>query len=283
MQVKVVIGTIAFMLTMIILGFAALREPTRLQEFSEAFEGRSIETGAKLFANNCATCHGVNGRAEECYDAGGNSIGCQGFPLNYSGLLCGDKPQRMVTLSWNGSKEAFIEQTIASGRLGTVMPTWSSEFGGPMRGDQIENLSAFVLNWESEELCAVPVVTYDWPESVDDFLAEFEGDPAQGEEVFLRGAYVCASCHGNPDGSVPAAVGPNLSQIGTTAATRIDGYSAPQYIYESVLHPNAYVVEQCPNNPCAPNVMPQDFAVRMSANSQDLADIISYLLQFNGE
>ena len=81
MQVKIVIGTIAFMLTMIILGFAALREPARLQEFQHAFEGRSIENGARLFSNNCATCHGVNGKAEECYDAGGNVIGCQGLPL----------------------------------------------------------------------------------------------------------------------------------------------------------------------------------------------------------
>ena len=36
------------MLTMMIMGFAALREPARLEEFSHAFEGRSIENGARL-------------------------------------------------------------------------------------------------------------------------------------------------------------------------------------------------------------------------------------------
>ena len=67
MQVKVVIGTIAFMLTMIVLGYAALREPERLAAFTEAREGRTIETGANIYINNCASCHGNEGKAEELY------------------------------------------------------------------------------------------------------------------------------------------------------------------------------------------------------------------------
>ena len=50
MQVKVVIGTIAFMLTMIILGYAALREPERLEHFTGARDGRTIETGANILS-----------------------------------------------------------------------------------------------------------------------------------------------------------------------------------------------------------------------------------------
>ncbi|VAW39459.1 hypothetical protein MNBD_CHLOROFLEXI01-2240, partial [hydrothermal vent metagenome] len=76
MQVKVVIGTIAFMLTMIILGYAALREPERMEAFTGAREGRTIETGAKLYISNCASCHGVEAQAEVCEDASGNSIAC---------------------------------------------------------------------------------------------------------------------------------------------------------------------------------------------------------------
>jgi mono/diheme cytochrome c family protein len=280
MQVKVVIGTIAFMLTMIILGFAALREPTRLQEFTDAFEGRAIENGARLFDSNCATCHGVSGAAEECYDAGGNSIGCQGLPLNSASLLCGDKSQRMSALGWEGSKEAFVEQTVAAGRLGTVMPTWSASFGGPMREDQVKDVAAYVLNWESVELCSAPVVTFDWPDSVDDFLAEFsDGDATNGEALFVA-PYGCSGCHGIPDGTIPAAVGPDLSQIAETGATRIDGYSAAQYVYESILYPNDFVAEECPNAPCAsPSAMQAtNFASRMGATPEDLADLMAYLL-----
>lgn len=49
MQVKVAIGTIALMLTMVILGYSVLREPTRLEHFAAAELGRSIETGANLY------------------------------------------------------------------------------------------------------------------------------------------------------------------------------------------------------------------------------------------
>jgi mono/diheme cytochrome c family protein len=282
MQTRIVIGTIAFMLTMIILGFAALREPARLEGFTLAFEGRTIESGARLFQDSCATCHGVNGKAEECYDASGNTIGCQGLPLNNAALLCEDKSQRMIALGWEGTKQAFIEQTVASGRVGTVMPTWSATFGGPMREDQVQDVSAFVLNWESDAICGAPIVTFDWLDSVDDFLADFpDGDVANGEALYVA-PYGCSACHGSADGSIPAAVGPDLSQIAETGGARIDGYSAAQYIYESILEPNAFIAEECPNGqPCiSPSAMHgTNFPGRMAANPQDMADILTFLLQ----
>lgn len=279
MQVKVVIGTIAFMLTMMILGFAALREPARLEAFTDAFNGRSIETGARLYDDNCATCHGTSGKAEECFDVGGNETACQGLPLNSALLLCEDKSQRMIGLGWEGTKRAFVETTVAAGRVGSVMPTWSADFGGPMRADQIQDVASYVLNWESSELCAVPVVMYDWPESVDDFLTEFpDGDGSRGEELFLRSSYICTSCHGNPDGSIPAVVGPDLSEIADVGATRVEGHSAAQYVYESILDPTAFTAPECPNGPCPEAGMPDIFTASMGASPQDLADILSYLL-----
>ena len=282
MQVKVVIGTIAFMLTMMIMGFAALREPTRLEEYSNAYEGRSIETGAKIFANNCTTCHGIEGKAEACYNAAGEQIGCQGLPLNSTSLLCGDtadRTPRMSAMNWSGTKEAYIHSVVAAGRAGTAMPTWSAQFGGPMRDDEVANVVSFVLNWESEELCSAPVVTFDWPATADDFLTDFpDRDAANGTDLFVT--YGCSGCHGSPDGSIPANVGPDLSNIAEEGATRIDGYSAADYVYESILDPHAYIAEECPNGPCAgpPSTMPADFAARMGASPQDLADIMAYLL-----
>ncbi|MCA9872433.1 MAG: c-type cytochrome [Anaerolineales bacterium] len=280
MQVKVAIGTIALMITMVIFGYSALREPARLEQFTRAEMGRSIETGAELFASNCSNCHGVNGKAEECYDQGtGEQIGCQGLPLNYQPLLCGDTSDRMVAMNWQGTKHAFIQSTISSGRPGTVMPTWSDQFGGPMRPDQIRNLANFVLNWETEELCSGPVVTFEWPETVQDFVAQFpEGDAESGKALFVT--YGCSGCHGVPDEGVPPAVGPDLSNISETGATRVEGQTAEQYVYHSILYPSDFIAPECPTGPCSgpPSAMPANFPQRMATNPQDLRDILTYLL-----
>lgn len=280
MQVKIIIGTVAFMLAMMVFGYAALREPARLERFTLAREGRQVEAGAYLYFNNCASCHGENGRGEECYDAAtGEAIGCIGLPLNYAPLLCNDVSQRMEAMNWQGSKEAFIQATVASGRYGTQMPTWSQQFGGPFREDQVVDVTRFVLNWQTEELCSAPIITFDWPEDVTEFVAEFpEGDAANGEALYLT--YGCAGCHGDPLGDASsAAVGPWLGDIAEVGATRIDGYTAEQYVYESILNPNAYIVPECPTGPCtSPSAMPNNFPLRMGENPQDMTDMLTFLL-----
>lgn len=282
MQIKIIIGTIAFMMTMMIVGFAALREPGRMERFTGAEHGRSIEEGAELFAGNCATCHGVDGTAQECYDAVGNQIACQGLPLNYNQLLCGDRSARMEAMGWSGTKRDYIKTTIAAGR-GSIMPTWSEAFGGPLRNDQVENLTNFVLNYESEELCAAPIITFDWPGSVDGFLADYpDGDAANGETLYTV-TYGCAGCHGQLDNEASAVVGPWLGDIEITGATRIEGMSAEDYVYQSILYPSDFISPECPTGPCAgpPSVMPANFGQRMGENPQDMADILAYL--FGGQ
>lgn len=282
MQIKIVIGTVAFMIAMMVLGYSALREPSRMERFTNAELGRSIEAGSEIFTNNCATCHGVDGKAQECFDAVGNQIACQGLPLNYNALLCGDVSQRMTDMGWKGTKHDYILTTVAAGR-GPIMPTWAEQFGGPLRPDQVQNVTNFVLNYESEALCSEPVVTYEWPEFVEEFLAGPDvtppGDPARGQELFTV-TYGCAACHGSLDGSTPAAIGPSLTNIETDGATRIDGMSAEDYVYHSILYPSDFIAPECPTGPCAgpPSVMPANFGARMSENPQDMADILAYLL-----
>lgn len=282
MQVKIIIGTVAFMLAMMVFGYSALREPARLDRFTDARQGRQIEAGAHLYFNNCANCHGVNGRAEECYDAAtGEPIGCLGLPLNYAPLLCGAPSLRMEALNWLGSKDALVRATISSGRYGTQMPTWSQQFGGPFREDQVEDVTQFVLNWETEELCSAPVITFDWPEDVETYLADFpDGDPAVGEQLFQVG-YGCSACHGDPNGDPSsAAVGPWLGNIEEVGATRIEGLTAQEYVYQSILHPSDYIAPECPTGPCAgpPSAMPDNFPLRMGESPIDMAHILAYLL-----
>ncbi len=281
MQIKIVIGTIAFMITMMVIGYAALREPARMERFTNAELGRSIEAGSEIFANNCTTCHGNDGTAEQCFDATGNQIACQGLPLNYNALLCGDRSQRMVDMDWDGTKANYVLTTIAAGR--GAMPTWHEQFGGPLRPDQVQNVTNFVLNWESETLCEAPIVTYEWPELVEEFLAGPDvtgpGDAARGAELYDV-TYGCAACHGTSDGSRPAAIGPSLVDIDTEGATRVEGQDALNYVYHSILYPSDFIAPDCPTGPCAgpPSTMPHNFGSRMGENPQDMADILAYIL-----
>ena len=277
MQTKIIIGTIAFMLTMIIFGFVSLREPARMEAFTDAYEGRSIEQGAQIFVSNCSTCHGVNGRAEECFDpSSGEPTGCIGRRLNNAELLCGTRPQRLEATGWGGSKINFIRSAVAAGRAGTQMPAWSQEYGGPLQDNDVRNVTLFVLNWESEELCGdqEQVTGPEWPRQVSELPA---GDAEAGQQAYAV-TYGCQGCHGDPTGDAgTAAIGPWLGDIATVGADRIEDYTAADYIYESVLKPNDFIAPDCPTGECAePSGMPGDFGERMTL--QDMANIMAFLL-----
>ncbi|MCK5923044.1 MAG: c-type cytochrome, partial [Methylococcales bacterium] len=256
MQVKIIIGTVAFMLTMVILGFAAIMEQTRMAQFTRSFDGRQIESGADLYYANCAECHGENGEAKECFDSTGESVGCKGLSLNNAGFICEENSKRMEARGWTGNKHDFINNTINAGRAGGVMPIWGQQYGGPLQEDQVEALTKFVLNYENEELCAFKAFELEWPEQFDDFVAltmddidagdaeisfelpvTYPGDVDSGRELFAP----CAACHGDPEGDAStAAVGPWQGDLAETGGSKIDGYSAEQYTYESILHPAVF-------------------------------------------
>ena len=274
MQVKLVITTIAFMLTMIIFGYAALREPARMETFSEAFEGRRIEYGGTIYHGNCATCHGEHGKAEECYGPEGEQIACQGRALNNYELLCGERSARMDALGWTGTKLEFIEATLTAGRPWNGMPTWGSEFGGPLEPYEIGYVAAYVMNYAEGDLCATPPEPPEpWPTVVTELP---EGDAANGEQLYDL-TYACASCHGDPAEEGSNAVGPWAGNFQNLGDVRIEGYTAADYMYESILLPSEYISPDCPTGPCAgpPSGMPNNFGQRMSF--QDMADVMAYL------
>ena len=109
---------------------------------------------------------------------------------------------------------------------------------------------------------AVPVSV---PES---FMAALESaDPNRGQHLTV--ANTCLGCHSLS--SNQTMVGPTWHDLAETAATRVAGQTAAGYLYTSIVHPNAYVV-----NGYQPNVMLQGYSQTLS--EQDIADIVSYLL-----
>jgi hypothetical protein len=90
----------------------------------------------------------------------------------------------------------------------------------------------------------------------------------------------CGACHKiGPIGEAHK-VGPDLSAIGLTAGGRVPGMSATDYIRQSILEPNAYLAPACPNGPCLPNIMPRDYAMRLSAAQQEM--MVEFLLTQEG-
>ena len=84
----------------------------------------------------------------------------------------------------------------------------------------------------------------------------------------------CIACHTIPD--VPGAVGqvgPDLSNIGVNAATRREGYTAEEYIRESLMDPSAFTAPECPTGPCPPGVMPQ-----LMLDQSEFDALINYLV-----
>lgn len=92
------------------------------------------------------------------------------------------------------------------------------------------------------------------------------GNAARGKTLFATNA--CSSCHAIAKDQT--LVGPSLYGIWNTAATREPGVAAKDYVFESILTPNKFVV-----NGFAQGLMPASFA--QSLTTQQLADLIAYM------
>lgn len=273
MKWYIILGTLSFVVFMVVLAVAGINEPQRMETYTTAFSSRNIEEGAALFDSSCRTCHGPQGK------------GVEGLApaINTAAMFNGE---RLEEVGFAGTVEDYLEGTISAGRPvpseGTNypqrMPTWSQAYGGPMRQDQIKNLVAFIMNWEQRALAEAeaPPPPAEGVVGTDITVQLPEGDPQEGER--LASSLGCAACH------VLADVGPGWPPsedspgIGDRAGTRFEqanytgsATSAEQYLLESVVQPNAFVVAGYESG-----VMPTTFGDRLS--KQDAADLIAYML-----
>lgn len=100
------------------------------------------------------------------------------------------------------------------------------------------------------------------------FLAALQsGDPQRGRQ--LAAANACMGCHSLSPGV--RTVGPTWYDLAETAATRVPGQRAEAYLYTSIVHPNAYVVQGY-----QPNIMVQTYGQTLAED--EIADLVRYLL-----
>jgi mono/diheme cytochrome c family protein len=355
MEHRIIVGTVAFLATMVLVGWIAINEGARMQAFERQYAGRSVERGAALYATYCATCHQVDGRGavgrapalNSPYMFGHDFLAAQRAEISaleaelnnestpptaerraeietrlaeldaevqpilaqmQPAINIGydpDQPSRLARLGWGATLNSFIYTTLVHGRPNSVsywpqsMPAWSQTAGGSLRGDQLEDLTNFILNWDKgddwtvEDLNAVrqfPIYAVDPSQvvvsneprigtdvaAIEAELANFTGDPVNGQALYNGAAYGCIGCHAN------AAVAPLTEETWQSAQTvRLEdpanaGLTPEQYLITSIVNPNAYVVPPYPAG-----VMPQNFGERMT--HQNLADILAYIKSYTGE
>ncbi|MCU0474947.1 MAG: c-type cytochrome [Anaerolineae bacterium] len=376
---RVLVGIISFVAIMVLVGWVAINENARMASFTRQYNARSIERGAELFAANCSTCHGVDGRGitgrapalnsphffgydfiaaerrelnglqrqvaelESEKAALGTELAAEGTTEERKAEIATrlaeievaladetrtariaeleaskqafvdsitlavdngyniENPSRLAYLGWGGTLDNFVTTTLYHGRPSSVsywpapMVAWSQRANGPLRDDQIQDISNYILNWDKgdawtlEDLLATqqfaivpglgegveataPAIGGDVNIALAQ-LASLTGDPVRGEALYANrersqatGARLgCGGCHYNGaqgpafDGTYERVV----AKLSTEAA--LAGYTVEQY-----LMPGAYVVSGY-----AAGAMPANFGQSMSA--QDLADVVQYI------
>ena len=381
---RITVGLISFVLIIVFLGWAAINEGGRMQAFQQMQAARSIEQGAMLFAANCTTCHGVDGRGKAQTAPGLNNpmlFGHDFFPdvtkqindLNGERKTLDDeskaagttdarkteittriseidktiadldakrtadvkaavdkgydptngKYSRLLELGWSGTLDSFIITTLIHGRpvsssyWPNPMPAWSQTAGGPLRTDDLENIVAYIKNWDKgdnwtlDDLYAVnqfPILPKDPApyiqqikilqlsadpnavkpvgtdvKAIADQISKLTGDPAKGDKLYH--AQVAAALTGT---TLPCTgchqqtangVGPMTN--GTFTRVQNDRLKQPQF---AGFTPEEYLIDSIVNPsdyivPSFQDLMVKDLSTKL--NAQDMADIIAYLKTMN--
>jgi len=211
---------------------------------------------------------------------------------------------RLAQVGWGGDLHGYVVTTLIHGRPGSLnvwpnsaggMAAWSQTAGGPLREDQLEDIAAYILNWDKggawtqEDFIAVqqygkPLADGSLPsepppppvgDNVEGILQRWADEGIVGSAVsgadLYENEYKCSDCH-RAGASAPDTIG-TWTRIQTERLTQpqFAGYSGEMYLIESIVQPNAYLVDGYNSG-----VMPENFGIRME--NQHLADMIAFLM-----
>jgi mono/diheme cytochrome c family protein len=103
-----------------------------------------------------------------------------------------------------------------------------------------------------------------------------EGDPERGRALFNEmkpeAGFACATCHRVE--SEERLIGPGLLGVSAWAAANITGQTPVEYLHESIVNPNAHIVQG--NPPYPENLMPQIYGTLFTP--EQINDLVAYLM-----
>jgi mono/diheme cytochrome c family protein len=214
-------------------------------------------------------------------------------PLILTSYIAQDT-SRLSQIEWGGDLSSYVTTTLIHGRPGSAdvwpgaMVAWSQRAGGPLRDDQIGDLVAYILNWDKGDDWTIgdlnsvnQYALLHGGSAMDDSGAEdidvmgitetvvtLEGDAANGEALYV--SLGCAGCHNG--GVVGPATAGTWSRAINERLPELEGYTVEQYLVESIVHPNAYIVDGY-----VAGQMPATFWTNGQIDEQGLADVLAYL------
>ncbi|MSQ41682.1 MAG: c-type cytochrome [Dehalococcoidia bacterium] len=139
-QVNVMIGLL--FISFVLFGGYFVNEQRREVDARREVTERNANRGARLFVQNCRTCHGLEGwGAEE---------GGVGAKLNSPAFLILGEGNRYGLAPTSPAEadgiRSFLFSTISCGRSNTFMPPWSQHFGGPLSDTQVNHVVTMITN-----------------------------------------------------------------------------------------------------------------------------------------
>lgn len=283
---KILIGIAALLVAFAVILLTTITEDPRMALQAKNWDARSIENGAGLYANNCSSCHGPDGK------------GLPGVaPALQSHYFFAE---RIKDVGYAGSLESYVLLTVAAGRpsktntqWAQVMPTWGNAYGGPLRQDQVQQVTDYVINYRDAALAQTAeedpwqpfrdVTKPPEAQTIGDFVpaapVEVSTGPRTPAELWGAGinGMGCVGCHNlaldqTADSRGP--VGPNMKNLYERAGSVVPGEDAQTYVHNSIVNPNAHLAEGY-----ITGLMPQNFGERMS--EEEISSLVDWLLDPN--
>jgi cbb3-type cytochrome c oxidase subunit III len=162
-------------MTIIVIGMVVLtyisevtKPPASAQVAAGPTKAEIIKAGAKLFEENCASCHGPDGKGVE---------GVTHLALNSDDFL-------------NTRTDEVIHNIIAAGQTSVGMQAFGAASGGPLSDEQIDEIIAYMRSWQEGGAEATPT-----PQAAAKF------DPA---DYYKKNCAVCHGANAEGKGSFPA-------------------------------------------------------------------------------
>jgi cytochrome c553 len=162
---------------------------------------------------------------------------------------------------------AFVLLTAACGRTDITLTAIPTRV--PPRPTQAAALpTADVPSAPTEAAPAAPMPT-----------AVTIGDVARGAALYTmtyntaQGPWACSLCHNT--GAVRL-VGPGLGGVEARFATYNLNVPIENYLHDSIVHPNDFIVPADSGGAYPPNLMPQNYGELLS--EQDVSDLVAYIL-----